>query len=666
MSIYYMKQIISKGIFLICISLQVNCTNNRVLPESWIKEWDNPGVEYRPLQIVHGEDMRDKAAYYKDSCGLGGVICNVPVGENYLKSDKDWKIFVEGVKAMRNYNLRVWIYDEDGYPSLGAGGRVLEKYPELEALEIVYEANNKDPFTIRPSYEYTHACNNYHTARRYPNPLDPKATEKFIEFTHQAYRAHLGPELYSEIEAFFTDEPSMIAVNTGELGDSVRKSIPVTDPIDPLKKNLPMASWTEELPQLYKEKYGEDLIQLSLFKGNQEKDKIIRQKFWSLLGEMNRNYFYKAIQQWCDKNRIENKGIGPVSSGHGLREESPSSHIPLDGNKLFALMGLDIPGLDQLSSDPAIWTGSAWMSTAFPSSASILNSQRRVMCEMSDFEQRLHGKGPVPVEIMQAAAAWQMLFGVTDFALYYTINYGSEYPYRNEESHRKYCNFIGRVNSILMDAEPERNALLYYPVYDLQREYIPTAKEINITTQSPQMQLVENSFMQLGSNLLQAQIQFVLVDYLMLENTQITENGTLKLGNKEYSSVFIPKDVVLPASVSDILKKAKENGVKVMMAERESETPTPGLLQKFLDVDEQLQPGCTEIAYGKFIRDGREIFALVNTGENTYSGILSQKTDGSWVELDPHTGQIIELSSLSDHSIPVELYSNQTKIFVKQ
>ena len=224
------------GVMISLSLLFAQCSHNDVLPESWLKSWSSPPVDYRPLQIVHGTDIRNKASYYKDSCGLGGVVCNVPFGENYLKSEEDWKTWVEGVKAMRSNGLRVWIYDEDGYPSLGAGGRVLEADPSLEALEMVYDKESSNPFIVRPCYEFTHSCNNFYVARRYPNPLNPKATEEFIRLTHKSYFDHLGPELYGEVEAFFTDEPSMMAVNIGELGESIRKNVKVTDPLDPEKE----------------------------------------------------------------------------------------------------------------------------------------------------------------------------------------------------------------------------------------------------------------------------------------------------------------------------------------------------------------------------------------------------------------------------------------------
>ena len=637
-----------------------------ILPEKWMKSWSSPPVEYRPLQIVHGADIRDKGAYYKDSCGLGGVVCNVPFGENYLKSENDWKVYVDGVKAMRKNGLRVWIYDEDGYPSLGAGGRVLESDPSLEALEMVYDKDSKTPFVVRPCYEYVHASNNFYMARRYPNPLNQKATQKFIELTHQAYFNHLGPELYGQVEAFFTDEPSMMAVNLGQLRDDVRKNIKIKDPIDPDKKNLPMISWAKDLPEKYKARYGEELMPViaSLFSGNEEKDKIFRQKFWSLLAELDRDYYYKAIQSWCKATREKNKGTGPVASGHGLREEYPAIHVPLDGNKLLVSSGFDIPGLDQLSSNPTIWGDDSWMAAFFSNSSATLNGQRRVMCEMSDFDQTLNGKGPADLQHMQAATAWQMAFGVTNFNLYYSTTYGDKYPNRKEAVYREYCNFVGRVNSILMEAKPIRKTLLYYPIYDFQREYIPTAEKMSVKTQSELTKILSDSFHDLGANLLKAQNQFVLVDYLTLGKATANANGTIQIGNSQYSSLVFPKGITLPASVSAILEQAKNKGLKIVYASDYTENPSPDQLAELIGTEEKFIPTNTSIAFGKYTRDGQEIYMMTNTGDQNYTSKFNVPNGKRYVELDPQTGKISDELTLANRLISVSLAPLQTRLFI--
>jgi len=685
----YIKLIVASVLFMpLFTSLIVKGGVNDTIPQKWVDQWQNPSADLRPLQIVHDMDLRNPkelnlkgkrnyVTYLRDSCGLGGVVCNVARGEKYLKSEEAWKKFVDGVRFLRENNMRVWIYDEDGYPSLSAGGRVLEGHPELESLEMVYDKNHVPALYPRPSYEFTHASNNFAVARRYPNPLNRIATERFIDVTHKAYLEHLGKKLYSEVEAFFTDEPSLMAVSLGQLEENVRKTVKVQDPIDITKKPLPAIPWVEDLNEKYKQKYNEDLMPrlLSLFEGNSQIDKEIRQKFWSLIGEVDKTYYYDAIQNWCENVRLESQGKGPVSSGHGLREESILMHVPLDGNKIQALSGLDIPGLDFLDSNPQAWmrnNGSFagnWQAAALPTSVTQLTGKRRVMCEMSDFVQTMAGKEPVQLEEMQASTSWQMAWGVTDFTLYYRISYGDKFQHRNESMYKAYCDFVGRINAIVLDAKPVKSALLYYPVYDMQREYQPTAAAAGINTQNEKVRQIEASYHQTGLALAMAQVPFVLIDNLILGKATITGHATISVGGNEYTSLIIPQGVSFPPDIEKFVSKIKGKGIKVLSIDQNKTNPTSEELKRQLDPAEKIIPAQGEIAYGKFTRDGRDIYLLVNSGTEVYKGNLSVLKQGIWAVMDPQTSKISYISSTTasrKNILPITLASNQTLIYVSK
>ena len=191
-----------------------------------------------------------------------------------------------------------------------------------------------------------------------------------------------------------------------------------------------------------------------------------------------------------------------------------------------------------------------------------------------------------------------MAFGVTDFNLYYTITYGDKYPNRKEAAYRGYCNFVGRVNSILMEAKPIRKTLLYYPIYDFQREYIPTAAKMSVKTQSGLTKIISGSFCNLGSNSLKAQNQFVLVDYLTLEKAAVNSDGTIQIGNNQCSSLVFPKGVVSPPLVLNLVEQAKTKGVKIVLAISFNECSSPEQLSSLVGVENKLIPASTSIAFG--------------------------------------------------------------------
>lgn len=670
----FLSRLFASQIFGATLLSMVACSGSSELPESWLKEWNDPSPLYRPLQLVHGEDLRapeaqterkgwDPLLFYRDSCGLGGVVCNVSSRADYLTSESEWKIFTEGVRYMAGNGMRIWIYDEEGYPSLPAGGLVLKAHPELEALELVYDKGQSNPYVVRPSFEFTHASNNYYASRRYPNPLDKKATEAFLGITHEAYLKHLGPELFGQIEAFFTDEPSLMAVNPGPIPDEVRANLRIQDPIDPNKKMLPMVSWVEGFSEKYLNRYQQELNKASLFSGETESDKDTRQKFWALIAEMNRSGFYDQIRDWCAEKRQENGGAGPLSSGHTLREEDLFHHVPFDGNKLLALSGMDLPGLDMLDSDPKTWMGRSWLAALSPVSTAALNGQRRVMCEISDFEQSVFGDKPVGLKEMQGACAWQMAYGVTDFTLYYGVRMGEKFPWRNPDTHKAYCDFIGRINALVMEAEPQRDVLLYYPIYDMQREYIPTATPADTATQSQLLRHIDASFNTLGNQLLQAQIPFVLADYLFLERAEVTDQGKLKIGGATYSSLIFPEGIVLPESLKSHVAEWTAKGLHVIYMDP-GQRPSAQDLIGWIQPLEKLTPERNSIAFGKFNRSERDVYLLANSTAEPYQGELSVSRSGNWHILNPHTGEITSGSTQGDKRLPIHLEGNQTLLLV--
>ena len=109
------------------------------LPETWQSDWAQPPVSCRPLQIVHGVPAQqatpEAMKHLKDDLGLGGIVCNVAFGA-YLRSEDNWRVLEQVLASCKQVGLRVWIYDEDGYPSGGAGGIVLDGHPELESLAL--------------------------------------------------------------------------------------------------------------------------------------------------------------------------------------------------------------------------------------------------------------------------------------------------------------------------------------------------------------------------------------------------------------------------------------------------------------------------------------------------------------------------------------------------
>ena len=638
-------------------------------PEKWQTAWESPTAADRPLQIVHEVDLAGKLPegmnqllpdgkpsgiarkgleYYRQR-GLGGIVCNVSF-RDYLESEENWNKLATAVQACRDLGMVVWIYDELGYPSGGAGGLVVKKNPAFEAQELAYDASKEDPFVIRPAYEHTHASNNYHAARRYANLIDDRAAACFINVTHNAYYQRLKPFFGNTIQAMFTDEPSLIAVNIGQIPEEVRKRVKVVDAIDPNVKLLPRVPWCYDMPQRYQERFGEDLIpqRRSLFIGNSEEDRRVRRQFWSLVADLIADRYFGALESWCEER-------GVASSGHSLWEEQVLHHVPLEGNGLKCLGRMQIPGLDLLTSDPSAVIHSGWMTAALPASAARLNGGRRVMTEVSDFSQKMGGQGPVGVPEMQATAAWQATWDVTEFTLYYSPRD------RSVEDYCQYGDFVGRVNAILKPATPDPETLLYYPIYDCWAEYLPVAEPLRLPSQSPRAQQLVSSFLQMGQKLQRSQIPFTLTDHENLAAAEVGDDGTLRMAKNQYRTLVLPVDVALPEEAAKVVEQFVAKGGRVVRDGVDEFTKSADALKAQLDPVEQISPGSPNIAMGRFTCDGRRILLFVNVGKEAYGGRLQMKGGSTWLALDPASGEVAKVPE----ELPLDLKPRETRILVE-
>jgi hypothetical protein len=598
------------------------------LPTEWLQAWRSPGAEFRPLQIVHGVPAKQATPEAMKSLkefGLGGIVCNVAF-DSYLRSDANWQTLVEAVKACAEVGLRVWIYDEEGYPSGAAGGLVLKENPKFEALALAYDPSRTDPFIVRASYEYTHASNNFHAARRYPNLLDKAAAASFIRLTHEAYYEHLEPFFGKTVEAFFTDEPSLMAVDTGRLPEEVRKRVRVVDPLDPNVQPLPSVPWVADLPGLYRQRYGQDLMGAakSLFEGDTDADRHVRRQYWALVADLLADRYFGQIEQWTKAHSV-------ASSGHILWEETLLHNAALEGNSLKMLGRMDIPGLDMLSSDPEAVIHTGWMTAVLPASAALLNGRRLVMTEVSDFAETMGNRGPASVAHMCATAAWQAALGVTEFTLYY----GRQQ--RSSEEYQAYCTFVGRLDALLREAQPAPRVLLYYPIWDIWSEYKPVAAPLTVESQSQRLRDVVNSFMALGQRMTRGQISFAIADHEMLAAGRI-QGDTIHIGGGSFKTIILPTRVELPLSAEQQVRRFEAGGGRVFHA-----TPSTGTnLASATAVYDSgfVSPPSERIVVGRFTRAGRQIVLVVNVGGADYNGAITAPDAAKWIVGDPAGGTI--------------------------
>ena len=100
-------------------------------------------VFFKPTRMVHRFNFEPEDTY-EEKCakmrarieelkakGYGGIVTNIAWGQTYLNDPTEFELMKEKVQICKELGMRLWIYDENGYPSGIAGTKTIEKTPTL-------------------------------------------------------------------------------------------------------------------------------------------------------------------------------------------------------------------------------------------------------------------------------------------------------------------------------------------------------------------------------------------------------------------------------------------------------------------------------------------------------------------------------------------------------
>lgn len=503
--------------------------------------------------MVHGLDqwpsttnagLRDRLRALK-AAGLGGIVVSVSTKNNLLDRSA-WDVMHRGVMLARREGLRVWIYDEDGYPSGAAGGRVFDRAPDVEAVGLVRTASPGWPprYTVTRLYEGTHATENFYQKRPYINLLDPQAVATFIAVTHRQYARALRP-IARYVEAFFTDEPSLIATYIPK-----GRTYPLTLP------------WHKRLPAEFRKRTGYDLRPHleSLFVDTGPADRKVRCDFWAVIGALCAETYFGALRRWCRRH-------GVASSGHLLGEETLYWQTMFNGEPFACYRHLDIPGIDMITSDPVKIMRKGYFIVPFVAgSACRLQGKRRQMCEISDFFG-IMAKRHASLAEMQCTAGILFSGGVTDLCSYYSLSFKPKAERQPHEfppaQYRKYTACVTRLNAWFTAGTITARVAVLHPSVAFHAGFTPSPRSMYEPHPKAALNRLDATFTRLCRDLLARRIGFDLVDDASLASSR-SVNGQLHIGPRRYDAVIVPPmDTVRQRSLVALERFAAAGGTIV-------------------------------------------------------------------------------------------------------
>ncbi len=482
---------------------------------------------------------------------------------DYLSSGFMDQVRVAVDEAAR-LGMCTWLYDEGGWPSGSACGRVVAKDPTVvqrqvrwswskpkpgEAFRapadclVAYTRIGKEPWRrLEPGAERSFAeagralVITAPTSGRYPDLTNARATRLFIELTHEAYKRAVGHEFGKSIPLIFTDEPGC--------------------------GGLP---WPEDAVEDFRAKKGYDLRDrlFALIEPETDAERQVRVDYFDWWSDRFAQNYLGQIQEWCGRNGI-------LSGGHLNGEDvTLGSRMYGFGQMLRALRRLDIPGVDVIWRQ--LWPGQA--NHFFPKYASTVARQEGGRFAMSE-SFAVFGNGMTP-EQMKWLVDYQLVRGIQLFDL-------AAYPYSSrdwfmggERPHFGPANplwkhmprlhaYIARMGRLMSLGRADCRTLLYFPVRD-------------IWAGAPDLEQVRASQDDLANALLSAQREFDFVDddALTRPATRVAA-GRLRIGEMEYDTVLVSRASWIPEASMQRLKAFAAAGGRVVWVDRPSGLPAPG------------------------------------------------------------------------------------------
>ena len=534
-----------------------------------------------------------------DSCGYGGFVTNINL-DNYLCDPDNDALFVHCIEYADKLNMRVWIYDEHGYPSGAAGGLTLKENPDYEArgltctskkaacaehvtIELPYGCeelvcayavdasakridlssfvSDKDCLNwvatcdchvyymaSKRSYEHTHAAHNVHTARRYVNLLDNNAVCAFINNTYKKYYNLVGKYFGNTIQAFFTDEPSLMSayINTALVPPNV------TDTIDEKVPMLPVCNWDKSVLVEYQKRYGEDLrFNLHfLFGGDSDEARNVRYKYNEMISDMFEYSYFKQIGDYC-------KSVGVHFSGHVLLEESLLHHSIFEGNIFRFMTHMGVPGIDMLTTIPRNILNQATTIKVVASSGAWYGKEH-VMSESSGHVEGAYNIKYGPEEILGSIFT-QFALGVDTITSYYNHSIYSK------EENSVFCDASGRLCEFFKDGKSTTDILLYYPIDSMWSENIGSDKDLGQRQYTPAAHATNSSWESLVKQLILSDFQYDCIDFKALLEADVHDGFIVnpRTGHT-YCVLVLPKVVSLTHEVLCKLETLAKQGVKII------------------------------------------------------------------------------------------------------
>lgn len=543
------------------------------------KYLENPGCSYRSAPFWAWNDALDKENLefqMKElkKAGMGGLFIHSREGLETEYLSKEWMedVVFCGEKAREN-DMELWIYDEDKWPSGGAGGTVSRENPkeytakgltleclewtadfveekadsEREKIEAVYTAQIsgseiqqirqwesltdarrgwKEGETLLVLRQEISASSEWYNGFAPPDNLNPKSVKAFLALTHEQYEKAFGGKFPEQVMGFFTDEPNFC------------------DFFSIFHKGRPWLPWTEDFLDYFRKKrgYKPESELLFLFFDGKGAEKI-RHDYWKTAAQLFSESYMKQIYDWCEVRGLK-------TTGHILYENDLGYQARVCGAAMPQLRYLHCPGIDLLGEQTEEYL-------TVKQCTSVANQYGR---EMTISEAYGCTGWEFDFQGQKWLGDWQFSMGISrrcQHLAQYSItgcrkrDYPPVFNYQTTwwGDNFRLENYFSRLSVCLSAGKVQRDILVIHPISSVWTQCRSDRNEdfdhleMNMgwldehITKLNRMGEVYNRFAKM---LLDHHLDFDFGDEILLEEDGKVEDGRIFAGNAGYSIVIVP------------------------------------------------------------------------------------------------------------------------------
>lgn len=540
----------------------------------------DPPAEYRGAPFFSWNSVLEKSSLIRrvnefHRMGMGGAHLHPRTG---LATEYLGEEFMDAVQTCldegKTLGMRMFLYDEDRWPSGAAGGLVTQE-PTFHArylrfTKIPYGSDVETPFYWPPRNEagelmavyrlfldeqgylldfqaidaseaevgdwfvYSEAWlgTPWFGGNPYLDTLNPAAVKRFIEVTHEKYAERFEQEFGEGLPSIFTDEPqTSYFMNLAGPNQEEDVTIP----------------FTLDLPDSYHAVYGEDVWDRlpEFFWDFESVPNSFRYRYLDHVTERFVQAFADQVGDWCEAHNL------PLT-GHMMEESSLLKQTRAVGEAMRSYRGFQLPGIDMLCDWWELLTAKQCQSAVRQFGREGMTSELYGVTNWDyDFpghKRQGDWQAALGVTLRVHHLAWLSMEGESkrDYpaAIGYQSPWYEEYPI--VEDH------FARLNSVLTRGKPKCRVAVIHPIESFWMNY--GCKSLFGERYESQ----DKDLNQLIDWLLGGLIDFDFISEALLPGLLRPSESGFQVGEMHYDVVLLPNLQTLRTTTFEILSERKE------------------------------------------------------------------------------------------------------------